>query len=201
VIKGIIFDIGGVLVDVKIKSFFEHFVRQTGFSKEQLYSMIIMGGEWDRFEKGLITEEQLKIRIEKDHGIKPELMDKMASEWRDTLKPVRETVGIAMKLSGRYKLFALSNVDKKTTNQCLDRFDFYRHFDGVVLSWKVHMRKPEREIYEYTLKRMGLRPEEVVFIDNFPMNLPTANRMGIHTILYRDPKQLRADLGRLGVRV
>jgi HAD superfamily hydrolase (TIGR01509 family) len=63
------------------------------------------------------------------------------------------------------------------------------------------MRKPEREIYEYTLKRMGLRPEEVVFIDNFPMNLPTANRMGIHTILYRDPKQLRADLGRLGVRV
>lgn len=200
-IKGIIFDIGGVLVDVKIKSFFEHFVRQTGFSKEQLYSMIIMGGEWDRFEKGLITEEQLKVKIERDHGIKPELMDKMASNWRNTLSPVKETIGIARKLKGRYKLFALSNVDKETTRLCFDRFDFYRHFDGVVLSWRVHMRKPEREIYEYTLKRMGLKPGEVVFIDNFPLNLPTVKRMGIHTILYRDPKQLRRELKGLDIEI
>ena len=52
-IKGIIFDIGGVLVDVKIKSFLEHFVKKSGLSKEQLYSMIVMGKEWELFEKGL----------------------------------------------------------------------------------------------------------------------------------------------------
>jgi epoxide hydrolase-like predicted phosphatase len=201
VIKGIIFDIGGVLVDVRIKSFFEHFVSQTGFSKEQLYSMIIMGGEWDRFEKGLITEEQLKVKIEREHGIKPEVMDKMASDWRKTLKPVPETIEIARKLKGRYRLFALSNVDEKTTKQCLDRFDFYRHFDGVILSWKVHMRKPERDIYEYTLKRMGMKPEEIVFIDNFPLNLPAAKKMGIHTVLYKDPGQLESDLKKLGIEV
>lgn len=198
-IKGIIFDIGGVLVDVRIKSFFEHFVRQTGFSKEQLYSMIIMGGEWDRFEKGLTTEEQLKVKIEREHGIKPELMDRMASEWRDTLKPVPEAIEIVKRLRERYKIFALSNVDEKTTKQCLDRFGFYRHFDGVVLSWKVHMRKPERGIYEYTLKRMGLEPRETVFIDNFPLNLPTARKMGIHTILYKNTEQLKNDLKRLGI--
>jgi epoxide hydrolase-like predicted phosphatase len=201
VIKGIIFDIGGVLVDVRIKSFFEHFVSQTGFSKEQLYSIIIMGGEWDRFEKGLITEEQLKVKIEREHGIKPEVMDKMASDWRKTLKPVPETIEIARKLKGRYRLFALSNVDEKTTKQCLDRFDFYRHFDGVILSWKVHMRKPERDIYEYTLKRMGMKPEEIVFIDNFPLNLPAAKKMGIHTVLYKDPGQLESDLKKLGIEV
>jgi epoxide hydrolase-like predicted phosphatase len=201
VIKGIIFDIGGVLVEVRIKSFFEHFVKQTGFSKEQLYSMIIMGGEWDRFEKGLIDEEELKKKIERDHGIKPEVMDKMASDWRGTLRPVPEAIEMARKLKGRYKLFALSNVDRKTTKLCLDRFGFYRHFNGVILSWKVHLRKPEKAIYEYTLKRMGLKPGEVVFIDNYPLNLPTARRMGIHTILYKDPGQLRKELDKLGVKV
>ncbi len=200
-IKGIIFDIGGILVNVRIKSFFEHFVKQTGFSKEQLYAMIIMGGEWDQFEKGLVTEEQLKIKIERDHGIKPELMDKMASKWRNTLSPVNETIEITKKLKGRYRLFALSNVDRNTTEQCIDRFGFYNHFDGVVLSWKVHMRKPERDIYEYTLKRMGTKPEETVFIDNFPLNLSTAKGMGIHTILYRNPEQLKSELKKLGIKV
>ena len=200
-IKGIIFDIGGVLVDVKIKSFLEHFVKKSGLSKEQLYSMIVMGKEWELFEKGLISEEQLKKRIEKDHGIDPKLMDDMADDWRCTLKPINETIEIARKLKGRYKLFALSNVDEVTAMKCFQGFSFYKHFDEVVLSWKVHMRKPEREIYEYVLKRMGLMPEEVVFIDNYPVNLPTAKKMGIHTILYKNPEQLKRDLKKLGVKV
>lgn len=200
-IKGIIFDIGGVLVDVKIKSFLEHFVRETGMNKEQLYSMIVMGGEWELFEKGLITEEQLKDRIEKDHGIKPEVMDRMSESWRNTLKLMPETINIVKKLKGKYKLVALSNVDENTTKICLDRFNFYHHFDEVVLSWKVHLRKPEPEIYEYVLKIMNLKPEEVVFIDNYPVNLPAAKKMGIKTVLFKNPKQLERDLKKFGIEV
>jgi epoxide hydrolase-like predicted phosphatase len=199
VIKGIIFDIGGVLVNVKIKSFLKDFVRQTGMTKEQLYQMIVMGREWELFEKGLITEEQLKERIEKDHGIKPRLMEKMADGWRKTIKPIKESINIVKNLNGRYKLFALSNVDENTSRECFDRFGFFRYFDGVVLSWKVHMRKPEPEIYQYVLKRMRLRPEETVFIDNYPMNIPEAKRMGINTVLFKNPAQLRKDLDRLGI--
>jgi putative hydrolase of the HAD superfamily len=200
-IRGIIFDIGGVIVDVKIKSFLEHFVKETGMNKEQLYSMIVMGGEWELFEKGLITEEQLKERIEKDHGIKPEIMDKMAQGWRATLRPIKETIDIVKKLKGKYKLVALSNVDENTTRICFDRFNFYHHFDKVVFSWKVHMRKPEPEIYEYVLKLMSLKPEEIVFIDNYPVNLPAAKKMGIKTILYKNPKQLERDLKKLGIEI
>jgi putative hydrolase of the HAD superfamily len=201
--KGIIFDIGGVLVDVRIKSFLEHFVRQTGFSKDQLYSMIVMGGEWERFEKGLITDEQLKERIEKDHGIKPELMERMADDWRKSLKPIPKSIEIVRKLKrqGKYKLFALSNVDEVTTRQCLDRFKFYKHFDGVVLSWEVHMRKPEPEIYQYVLKRMRLSPEETIFIDNYPLNLPPAKAMGMHTILFTNQGKLVYELRKAGIEI
>jgi putative hydrolase of the HAD superfamily len=200
-IKGIIFDIGGVIVEVRIKSFLEHFVKQSGYSKEQLYNMIVMGGEWDKFEKGLMTEEELKLKIEKEHGIKPSLMEKMADDWRRTLRPIPETIEIVKKLKGRFKLFALSNVDKITTEECFDRFSFYQHFEGVILSWKVHMRKPEKQIYRLALKQMELKPEETVFIDNFPPNLPTPKAMGIHTILFKDPDQLKAELKKLGVEV
>ncbi len=200
-IRGIIFDIGGVLVDVKIKSFLKQFVRESGMTKEQLYSMIIMGGEWESFEKGLITEEQLKQRIERDHGIKPMLMNKMENGWRNSIKPKKETIELAKRLSKRYKLVALSNVDENTTMRCFNKFDFYQYFDEVILSWKVHMRKPEPEIYQYVLKRMKLRAEEVVFIDNYPVNLPAAKRMGIHTILFKNTDQLKSDLRRLGITI
>lgn len=198
-IRGIIFDIGGVLVDVKVKSFLKQFVKEAGLSKDQLYQMILLGEEWEKFEKGLITEDQLKEKIERDHGIKPELMDRMATGWRDSIKANNETIDVARKLSKKYKLFALSNVDENTTKQCFDRFDFYPYFDEIILSWKVHMRKPEPEIYEYTLKRMGLKPEEVVFIDNYPINLPKPKEMGIRTILYKDAGQLKKDLKELGI--
>jgi epoxide hydrolase-like predicted phosphatase len=199
VIKGIIFDIGGVLVDVKIKAFLANFVREAGLSKEQLYTMIIMGSEWEKFEKGLITEEQLKEKVEKGHGIKPELMDKMADGWRRSIKPKKDTLEIVKKLHGRYKLFALSNVDENTTKKCFHVLDFYDLFDEIILSWKVHMRKPEPEIYKYTLKKMGLKPQEVVFIDNYPANLPNARKMGIHTILFEGAEELVEDLASLGI--
>lgn len=198
-IKGIIFDIGGVLVDVKIKSFLQQFVKEAGLSKESLYSMIILGEEWEKFEKGMITEEELKDKIENDHGIDPSLMDKMAGDWRSSIKSIPETISIVKKLMGRYKLFALSNVDENTTKSCFNRFDFQKLFDEVILSFKVHMRKPDPEIYEYALKRMGLKPEETVFIDNYPPNLPTAKEMGIHTILFKNPDQLKKELSELGI--
>ena len=199
-IKGIIFDIGGVLVDVRIRTFLNQFVREADLSKDQLYQMIVLGEEWEKLEKGLITEEQLKDKVERDHGIKPELMDKMAAGWRSTIKPMEETIKLAGKLSKRYKLFALSNVDENTTKQCFDRFDFYEFFDEIILSWKVHMRKPEPEIYEYTLKRMGLKAKEIAFIDNYPANLPQAKELGMHTILFTSPEKLTEDLAKLGVK-
>lgn len=200
-IKGIIFDIGGVIVEVKIKSYLQQFVKETGLTKEELYSIIVLGDEWENFEKGLITEEKLKRKIEDEHGADPKLMDRMADGWRASIKPMNDTIELVKKLHGKYKLFALSNVDENTTKKCFDRFDFYKYFDEVILSYKVHMRKPEPEIYSYALKRMGLRPEETVFIDNYPPNLPPAKEMGIHTILFKSTEQLRKDLKRLGVEV
>ncbi len=202
-IKGVIFDIGGVIIDVRIKSFLEHFVRQTGLTKEQLYSMIVLGGEWEKFEKGLITDDQLKEKIEQDHGIKPEIMEKMADDWRKTLRVIPGTLEIIKKLRrhGGLKLFALSNVDELTAHECFERFGFFKYFDGVVLSCKVHMRKPETEIYEYVLKKMRLKPEEALFIDNYPVNLPPARELGINTILFTTPGKLKKSLRDYGVRI
>ena len=52
----------------------------------------------------------------------------------------------------------------------------------MVESWKVGLRKPEAAIYQLVLSRVGARPEETVFLDDFGINLKPARALGMHTI-------------------
>ena len=56
----------------------------------------------------------------------------------------------------------------------------------VIESWKVRMRKPERRIYELTLRALNVQPNEAVFLDDFGVNLKSAKELGIRTIKVTD---------------
>ncbi len=58
----------------------------------------------------------------------------------------------------------------------------------------VGMRKPDSEIYELTLERLGLPAEECLFIDDFAHNCAAAEALGMTTVVYRDPEQATAEI-------
>ena len=62
-------------------------------------------------------------------------------------------------------------------------------------------RKPDREIYEKVLKRIKMKPQETVFIDDVPKFVRGAKRVGMRAIRFRNKKQLVRDLKKLGVRI
>lgn len=74
-------------------------------------------------------------------------------------------------------------------------------FDEIVISAEVGLAKPDQAIYRKVLDRWGVQPGEMVFIDDFPMNVSAAGQMGIRAITFRMPEQalreLRAVLGQL----
>jgi len=63
------------------------------------------------------------------------------------------------------------------------------------------MKKPHKKIYVYTLKKLGAKPHECIFIDNLKRNTDSAKKLGIKTIHFRNSKQLRKDLTRLSVKI
>lgn len=69
-------------------------------------------------------------------------------------------------------------------------------FDTVVISGEVGMRKPEERIYLHTCERLGLRPEECVFIDDLEHNVHAAEGLGMAGILHTDAAATRAELKR-----
>ena len=75
-----------------------------------------------------------------------------------------------------------------------DRRDWHEMFDTVVISGEVGMRKPEREIFELVLKRIGLAADECVFIDDMAHNIVAAEQAGLVGIVHRTFDQTAGQL-------
>lgn len=73
---------------------------------------------------------------------------------------------------------------------------YYRPFDPIVLSCEVNVKKPDPQIYQILLQKLGLPAEACLFIDNKKENIDAAKRLGFEAILFKSPEQLKADLAK-----
>jgi 2-haloacid dehalogenase len=104
-----------------------------------------------------------------------------------------------LKEKGHYQLLALTNWSHQTFPIALQRFDFLHWFDGKVVSGEEKTRKPFLDIYETLINRYGVDPRQAVYIDDNARNLVPAKELGMYTIHFREPAQLKEDLAKLGV--
>jgi putative hydrolase of the HAD superfamily len=103
--------------------------------------------------------------------------------------------------SGRYFIAAINNEPLELNNYRIENFDLRRNFQVFFSSCYVHSRKPEEQIFRLALAVTQRAPEKCVFIDDRPLNLESPRKLGINTIHYQNPEQLRKDLAKFGVEV
>ncbi len=83
-----------------------------------------------------------------------------------------------------------------------DRLRLDELFDVLVVSGELGIRKPEPAIYAIAAERMGMAPQELVFVDDLPGNLKPARALGMATVVHRDAASTVAELEELlGVRI
>ncbi len=88
----------------------------------------------------------------------------------------------------------LSNMGDNVLDNMKREFDWLPRFDVQVWSYQLHMAKPDPAIYLYTLKELGTRPEETLFLDDRQVNVEAAQMLGIKAIEFSTVERLRADL-------
>ena len=199
-IDSIIFDLGGVLIDWNPR-----YVYRTVFNSEEKT-------EW--FLQNICT---LDWNEKQDAGypIATAVAEKVAEfpewekeiriyydRWTEMLKgPVDATVEIfrQLKASEKYKLFALTNWSAELFPVALERYDFLHWFDGRVVSGEEKTRKPFPEIYQRLLERYNVSAENALFIDDSLRNVKAAEMLGINSIHFQSPGQLKEELIKLGL--
>jgi len=88
----------------------------------------------------------------------------------------------------------LSNIGDTVLANMQRELAWLNCFDVHVWSYQLRMAKPDAAIYRHTLKQLGTRPDETLFLDDKQVNIDAANALGIKGMLFTNVEQLRADL-------
>lgn len=183
-VKNIVFDIGNVLADFKIKEF----LAQKGFDAPTIKRIIkasVLSPYWEQFERADITEDEAIaafIRLD------PEIEDALRKAYTNIsgMLTVRDyAVSWIKDLKARgYKVFYLSNYSKKAYDECRDSLSFMEYMDGGLLSFRERMTKPNPAFYLRFLDRFALQAEECVFIDDTEENVTAAISLGFNGLVF-----------------
>jgi epoxide hydrolase-like predicted phosphatase len=197
VIESVIFDWGGVLIDDPAPGLVKYCSEALGVSKEDYINVYNkFGGD---FQKGVISEGEFWERMCGELGKRE---PDVPSLWSDAFKAVyvpREDMfflAAGLRESG-YKTGFLSNTEKPAM-EYFHQQD-YDMFDVVVFSCAEGMSKPDRRIYELTIQRLRLKPEQSVFIDDKPEYIDGARQAGLKTVLFESISQVKEKLARFGI--
>ena len=196
-IRNIVFDLGGVLVDLDFKAAING-LQEAGFAnvKEQLLAFD-RGGIFQKFEVGEITADEFRTAIRENSTVT--LTDEEVDAlWNLMLLEIpREKLELILELRGKYMVYLLSNTNSIHWDYvCKNAFNYrgFRvndYFEETFLSYEMHLAKPDKAIFEKVLQDANLLPEETLFIDDSEANCKAASELGIHTHHYHIGEDLK----------
>jgi putative hydrolase of the HAD superfamily len=195
-IKNVIFDVGGVLVDFRWRALMDDLglphERQDEFEKK------VFGSKWwGELDRGVLDEEYVVDKIRennKEHINEFELVWANQVDLVATYDYVNNWID-SLKAKG-LKIYLLSNYPKSifSLHEEKGKFTFIDKIDGRVVSGFVGMVKPDAEIYELLMKKYGLNAKECVFIDDRAENIKAAKALGMEGIVFEDYNQGSGEL-------
>ena len=195
-VKNIIFDLGSVLIDWNPEYVYLEAFKGNRKKMENFFDEVCTFDWNENQDAGYPLADATEDRI----ALFPEQADLIRmyyGRWEEMLRgSISGTVSILKKIvsNNDYRAFALTNWSAETFPIALKRFDFLHWFEGIVVSGTEKTRKPFPEIYETTLERYDLKACESIFIDDNERNVAAANQLGIQTIKFLNPHQLKKDL-------
>lgn len=200
-IRHIIFDLGGVLLNIDYNLTEQAFIQAGIHNFPQLYSQLAQTPVFDDFETGRISPSEFIAALQ-DASSVPLSEQQITDAWNAMLIdfPIRR-LQILQQLRIHHDLVLLSNtneIHEVAFNKILmDSFTIPNigvFFDKVYLSHRVGMRKPNREIFQQILDDTGFDPSKTLFIDDSPQHIEGAKALGIQTIYLEKGMTIEKDI-------
>jgi putative hydrolase of the HAD superfamily len=187
-IKNIIFDLGGVLLNINPLLSLLEFEKLSGIDKETLTGRLAKENVFEKFETGRLNPTQFRLELNR---IMETNLDNTAIDaaWNTLLLDfplVR--VQLLQQLQKNYKVYLLSNTNIihfwHYTKEFFENYNIQMIdlFDKLFLSYEIGLHKPDTSIYSYVIEDLGIEPSKTVFIDDSLANIESAAGLGINII-------------------
>ncbi len=199
-IKNIVFDFGGVLIEIDTANAIKEFANLGLENPEKYLNSYQQSGAFFALENGDISGEEFVDELSKLCHRKISY-DEAQSAWMGFVVKVQtEYMQWLQQLRPQYKLSILSNTNPflqgwaRSSSFTPDGKSLDDLFDTLFLSYLMHCSKPEEAIYHKMLKDGKMKPEETLFIDDSEKNIEAARKAGINVLLVKNGEDWRPAL-------
>lgn len=196
-IKNIIFDFGGVLVDWNPHHLYDTYFDDKDSADWFLSNICTM--DWNvqmdagkPFEQGVAEKIAQYPQWEKEIRL---YWERWIDMMGDTIPNMYDWI-LQLKQQG-YAIYGLTNWSTETFIQVKDKYSIFQLMDGIVMSGEERVTKPDAKIYHILLNRYQLAPEECVFFDDNLNNVIAAQNIGIHAVQFQSTEQAKRELSKV----
>lgn len=198
-IKAVIFDLGNVLVNYDVEKAARRFSAVSCLSTRQIWKRFFLSKFEQAYTRGEISTKEFHGIACKILGVSMPLAA-FRHFWNDIFWENPGMDKLLARIRKHYPLYLISNTNRMHFTYIKKHFKLLRHFKKKFPSHEVGARKPDLKIYRRVLKKIGLRPQETVFIDDMKSFIRGARKAGMHAIHFKARRQLVRDLRSLGIR-
>ena len=188
-IRNLLFDMGGVIVDLDRDRCLQALLNIGLEDADNLIGLYIQDGVFADLEAGRVTADEFRAQVHKD--LPPNVTDQEIDEAFSSfiVGIPRHRLESLRQLRRRYGVYLLSNTNPIMYEGVLaelfkqEGMTIDDYFDGITVSYKAGCSKPYRPIFDYAVQTMGIVPGETLFLDDGPENIEAARKLGFHAAL------------------
>jgi len=184
-IKAVIFDCFGVVISDALTVMCDELEQQNPSAVSKVWELV---AEANRNE---ITSDESSLQVAEIFGM---TLEQYRAELQERERKNEALLAYILELRRKYKVAMLSNVPRGSLERRFAADELGKYFDQIVASGEIGYAKPESEAYQLTAERLGVQPEECVFIDDRQVCCMGAEAMGMRAVEYRSFAQFKRDL-------
>ncbi len=198
-IKWIIFDQAGVQTHnvFSRKDFYS--INNKQFSAKELEA-VYRHPDYKKFSIGTIDERDFIFLFLKENNIEL-TVDEFIEIFRKGIEPIKGMKEILEELYKSVNLACLINEGSEWANYKMNISGFREYFKEIFISGDLHVEKPNPEIYKIALSKLNASSEECIFIDDQKENCQAAEKLGIKSIVFENPIQLKKELATFSINI
>lgn len=192
--KAVIWDLGGVIVRTHDQSGRIHWEEKLGLPSRKLSHIVFEGEMGRKATLGQAHSDDVWNWVIDELGLPQEARPELERDfWRGD-RVDRDLVQFIRDLRPRYKTALLSNAWPGLREMLRNTWHIADAFDEIVISAEVGIAKPDARIFQRAIERLCVKPEEAIFVDDFPENIRGARAVGLQAIHFQTPSQAIRDL-------
>lgn len=190
-VKNLIFDLGGVILDLSVAHTLDSFAELSNLSRERVQEIYVSAPGFLQYEKGEIDDQAFRDFVRETYSISA-ADEEIDRAWNAMLRGIpAKKLALLTRLQNEFQVFLLSNTNAihlhHINEVILSGGTLDGYFHKAYYSHKMGKRKPDADIFEQVIEENRLVPEQTLFLDDYDINIQGAASVGIKTVHVTSP--------------